>query len=109
MASRRSRAPIRMRRICARRFRLSPGEFTRSHRSRSSSSGAGSMFEVEMLPAREGDSLWLRYGSKTAPKQILVDAGRAATYKDLRERFLALPKGRRTFELFVITHVDRDH
>lgn len=67
------------------------------------------MFEIEMLPAREGDCLWLRYGSKTAPKQILVDAGRAGTYKDLRARLLALPKSQRTFELFVITHIDRDH
>lgn len=63
-----------------------------------------------MLPAREGDCLWVRYGSAAAPKQVLIDAGRAATYKqDLRARLLALPAQQRTFELFIITHVDRDH
>lgn len=68
------------------------------------------MFELEMLAAREGDCLWIRYGKRTAPKQILVDAGRGSTYKnDLRARLLALPKNQRTFELFVITHIDRDH
>jgi len=67
------------------------------------------MFEVEMLPAREGDCLWIRYGSPTAPHQILIDTGRAATYKALRDRLIKLPPKQRTFELFVITHVDRDH
>jgi beta-lactamase superfamily II metal-dependent hydrolase len=68
------------------------------------------MFEVEMLPAREGDCLWVRWGTKTAPKQMLIDAGRSGTFtKDLRARLMALPKNQRTFELFIITHVDRDH
>lgn len=54
--------------------------------------------------------MWLRYGSRRNPRQILIDAGRSATYKkDLRHRLLALPESQRTFELFVITHVDRDH
>lgn len=68
------------------------------------------MFEIEMLPAREGDCLWIRYERADTPKQILIDAGRSATYKrDLRQRLLALSSKQRTFELFVITHVDRDH
>ena len=67
------------------------------------------MFEIEMLPAREGDCLWIRYGPNTAPKQLLIDGGRTATHKVLRERLLDLPKSQRKFELFVITHVDRDH
>jgi beta-lactamase superfamily II metal-dependent hydrolase len=68
------------------------------------------MFEIEMLPAREGDCLWIRYGSARAPRQVLIDAGRSATFrKDLRNRLLALPPKRRSFELFIITHVDRDH
>lgn len=68
------------------------------------------MLELEMLPAREGDCLWVRYGKPSAPKQILIDTGRAATYKKaLRPRLMALPPAQRTFELFIITHVDRDH
>jgi beta-lactamase superfamily II metal-dependent hydrolase len=68
------------------------------------------MLEIEMLPAREGDCLWIRYGEPDAPRQILIDTGRSATYKsELRPRLLNLPESQRTFELFVITHVDRDH
>lgn len=67
------------------------------------------MFEIEMLPAREGDALWLRYGDPDAPRQILIDCGRAATFADIKARLMDLPENQRTFELFVITHVDRDH
>ncbi len=62
-----------------------------------------------MLPAREGDCLWLRYGKPGAIRQILIDCGRAATFQELRVRLLALPASERHFELLVITHVDRDH
>jgi glyoxylase-like metal-dependent hydrolase (beta-lactamase superfamily II) len=67
------------------------------------------MFDVEMLPAREGDCLWLRYGDSKNIKQILIDGGRAATAKALKKRFAALPPKERVFELLIITHVDRDH
>lgn len=62
-----------------------------------------------MLPAGEGDCLWIRYGSLRAPRQILIDAGRKDTASYFKTRLLSLPKDRRSFELFVITHVDRDH
>jgi beta-lactamase superfamily II metal-dependent hydrolase len=67
------------------------------------------MFEIEMLPAREGDCLWIRYGKPNSPRQILIDGGRAATAKDLKGRFAALAPKERVFELLIITHVDRDH
>lgn len=67
------------------------------------------MFEIEMLPAREGDCLWIRYGDDEKPRQILIDGGRAATGKELKRRLDALPPGRRDFELLIVTHVDRDH
>jgi len=64
------------------------------------------MFEVTMLPASEGDSLLIRYGDPAAPRRVLIDAGRKATFKRLLE---FLPEGERHLELFVISHVDRDH
>lgn len=67
------------------------------------------MFEIEMLPAREGDCLWLRYGDALKPRQILIDAGRAATANELKARIRALQPTERRFELLVISHVDRDH
>lgn len=59
-----------------------------------------------MLPASEGDSLLIRYGDPTAPRRVLIDAGRKATFKQLLE---FLPEEERHLELFVISHVDRDH
>jgi hypothetical protein len=67
------------------------------------------MFEIEMLPAREGDCLWIRYGDKKKPKQILIDAGRKATGKELLLRLKELPPEKRIFELLIVSHIDRDH
>ncbi|HKY27930.1 MAG TPA: hypothetical protein VJM12_08290 [Pyrinomonadaceae bacterium] len=67
------------------------------------------MFEIEMLPAREGDCLWLRYGDARKPYQILIDGGRSATAKEIKNRLAKLPDNQKTFELLIITHVDRDH
>jgi hypothetical protein len=66
------------------------------------------MFRIEMLPAREGDCLWMSYGDPATPRHVLVDGGRKATAKTLRQRLEALgPAGR--IELLVISHIDRDH
>jgi beta-lactamase superfamily II metal-dependent hydrolase len=74
------------------------------------SSGAHSgVLEVEMLPAREGDCILITYGTKDAPRRILIDGGRQATWQDIRKRFLEIPCGQRELELLVITHIDRDH
>lgn len=67
------------------------------------------IFRVEMLPAREGDCVVLTYGDAEYPRRILVDGGRAATYRTVRGRFLQLPEAERTFELLIVSHVDRDH
>jgi beta-lactamase superfamily II metal-dependent hydrolase len=64
------------------------------------------MLDVVMMPASEGDCLILRYGDASAPRQVLIDAGRKRTYRLLCE---FLPKDQRRFELFVVSHVDRDH
>lgn len=67
------------------------------------------MFRIEMLPAREGDCLVVTYGDSQAPKRILIDGGRKATYDYLRDYLKALPENERVFELLIVSHVDRDH
>src|SRR5579859_4415101 len=62
-----------------------------------------------MLPAAHGDCIWIEYGNVDSPKRILIDAGTLPTYRVLRKRIEALPKGLRHFELFVISHIDTDH
>jgi beta-lactamase superfamily II metal-dependent hydrolase len=67
------------------------------------------MFQIEMLPAREGDCLWLTYGQAETLHRILIDGGRAGTYTALQRRLEKIPENEREFELLVVTHVDRDH
>jgi beta-lactamase superfamily II metal-dependent hydrolase len=67
------------------------------------------LFRIEMLPAREGDCLTVAYGRPDERRRILVDGGRTATYAAIKERFADLPDEERTFELLIVTHVDRDH
>ncbi|HEY5927388.1 MAG TPA: hypothetical protein VIV11_37145 [Kofleriaceae bacterium] len=64
---------------------------------------------IEMMPAREGDCMLVTYHDGKKPRRILIDGGRAGTYKALKARLEQLPAKERTLELFVITHVDRDH
>lgn len=68
------------------------------------------MFSIEMLPAAQGDSLWIEYGPDGGPvKRVLIDAGMVPTYHIIRQRILDLGEDDRRFELLVITHVDSDH
>lgn len=67
------------------------------------------MFRLEMLPAANGDCLWLEYSSSSRVRRVLIDTGWASTYPDLRKRILALPQAERVFELLVVTHIDADH
>jgi beta-lactamase superfamily II metal-dependent hydrolase len=67
------------------------------------------VFHVEMLPARKGDCVVLAYGDSEHPRRILIDGGRAATYRTVRDRFSQLSEVERTFELLIVSHIDRDH
>lgn len=67
------------------------------------------IFSVEMLPAREGDCLWISYGDPEDPSHVLIDGGRKATARTVRAKIESLPPDRRHIELIVVTHVDRDH
>jgi len=62
-----------------------------------------------MLPAHQGDCLWIEYGQPGQTQRILIDGGPPATYAEaLRKRIEDIP-GERRFELLVVTHVDTDH
>ena len=62
--------------------------------------------EIRVLPARQGDALWIRWGDG---HQMLVDLGTEETGRAIADRLLALPEEERAFDLLVITHVDGDH
>lgn len=68
------------------------------------------MLTIEMLPASEGDCLWIEYGSRNRVRRILIDGGVQGTYQGaLRRKIMALPASERRFELLIVTHVDLDH
>lgn len=67
------------------------------------------MLSIRMLPAKEGDALWITWGSATEPHRMLVDMGTEAVGKKVRARILNLPQPQRKLDLLVVTHVDRDH
>jgi beta-lactamase superfamily II metal-dependent hydrolase len=67
------------------------------------------MLRVEMLPANQGDCLWIEYGARANPRRILIDGGTSGSIKPLVAKVKALPAGRRHLELMVVTHVDGDH
>ncbi|HET9225371.1 MAG TPA: MBL fold metallo-hydrolase, partial [Thermoanaerobaculia bacterium] len=67
------------------------------------------MFRIEMLPAREGDCLWIEYGTEEKPHRILIDTGTPGTWRQLVERIERVPEDQRRFELFIVSHIDGDH
>jgi hypothetical protein len=62
-----------------------------------------------MLPAAQGDALWIEYGDREPYKRILIDGGVHAAATVLRQRIEALPVKERVFELGIVTHIDLDH
>jgi beta-lactamase superfamily II metal-dependent hydrolase len=66
-------------------------------------------FSIEMLPARDGDCLWIEYGDKSEPKRLLVDGGKTETYQEIRRRIAEVKKPKVRFELLIVSHVDADH
>lgn len=67
------------------------------------------MFSVEMLPAQQGDALWIEYGHPPQARRVLIDCGTPPTYPVIKERIEALPVHDRRFDLLVVTHIDTDH
>jgi hypothetical protein len=65
-------------------------------------------FNIEMLPANEGDALWITYAKDGEPnRHVLIDCGRTTAYRTAIDRFENNPD--LNLELFVLTHVDADH
>src|SRR4029453_16350663 len=67
------------------------------------------MFTITMLPAAQGDCLWIEYGDERHPCRVLIDTGPPNCHDALRARIDALPEDQRQFELFIVSHIDNDH
>lgn len=67
------------------------------------------MLELQLLPAKQGDAIWIRWSDGDRRRQLIVDMGTTGAGKRLRQRLTALPADQREFELLVVTHIDADH
>jgi hypothetical protein len=68
------------------------------------------VLRIEMLPAAQGDALWIEYGDEAHPRRILIDGGTKSSWPlGLKARMEALPADQRKFELLIVTHIDADH
>jgi beta-lactamase superfamily II metal-dependent hydrolase len=67
------------------------------------------VFRIEMLPAEQGDALFIEYGSSRSPHRVIIDAGVRKTSGLVKARIEELPKSKRHFDLLIVTHVDSDH
>jgi len=69
----------------------------------------GAFFDVRMLPAGNGDCLWIEYGDKGTTHRLLIDGGTQPSATGLLKHVAALPERDRQFELLVCSHIDSDH
>ncbi len=71
------------------------------------------MLTLQMLPAGNGDCLWLEYGPPGASRIVIIDGGVRDTAPALQRRIEAACKERGTstldVELLVVTHIENDH
>ncbi len=70
------------------------------------------IFTIELLPARNGDAIWIEYGDPGAPHRILIDGGAENATRDTIINLIAQridPRATPDFELIVLTHIDADH
>src|SRR5688572_21168134 len=75
------------------------------------------MFVLEALRAKHGDALLLHYGTKTAPRLAVIDAGPGGVFADaVRPRLMQIREERGLSEdepleidLMMVSHLDADH
>lgn len=68
------------------------------------------MFNLRVVQAAFGDCLILEYGTKTAPRYILIDGGTRAVYEKYLKRELEKIAGNgKKLKAVIVSHVDTDH
>lgn len=80
---------------------------------RTTAPASDALFDIELLPVEQGDSLWVEWGRRSGERwRLLIDCGTEGSFKRaLGPRLAALPQDPRArrFELFILSHIDGDH
>lgn len=66
------------------------------------------MINVYMLPADEGDFLWISYG-ETKQHHILIDGGMESSGEEYSRIVTHICQREETIEAIILTHIDSDH
>ena len=72
----------------------------------SKTGNSAAIFHIEMLPAENGDCLWIEYGDPEHPHRLAIDCGAESTSAILAARIKGIEA---PLKLFVLTHIDADH
>lgn len=67
------------------------------------------MYTVHLLPALFGDSILIEYGTKAAPRYILIDGGPYYGFENMTRAIKKVAPKLKQLELLVVTHIDIDH
>jgi hypothetical protein len=72
----------------------------------SGTDSSSAIFQIDMLPAENGDCLWIEYGDPKHPHRIAIDCGAESTSAILAARIKGIEA---PLKLFILTHIDADH
>lgn len=67
------------------------------------------MIKVHMLPAKEGDFIWIEYGDKKKYSHILIDGGVSVTGNIYAKIVQEIYERSEDIEAIILTHIDYDH
>lgn len=67
------------------------------------------MIKIHMLPAKEGDFMWLEYGEECYKSHILVDGGVSETGNIFAKVVEYIYSKNEYIEALILTHIDYDH
>ncbi len=73
---------------------------------------ANDVLTLTMLPARQGDCIWIEYGPPGGLHHLVIDGGPESSDRlreEVRRRRDAAPGGVLHIDLLVVTHIDNDH
>ena len=67
------------------------------------------MVKVYLLPADEGDFIWVRYGNDDSFANILIDGGTKDSGAEYADIIHFIANHEETIEALILTHIDYDH
>ena len=67
------------------------------------------MVDIYMLPAEQGDFIWIHYGIDKDMHNIIIDGGTTLVAADVRDTFEHIFELDEEIDAIFLTHIDNDH